>query len=145
MHAAVTVTANNPHASLLAKSLIVSIHIEITPNYHNKNMALRPALKERLRASRNWSIGPTQGQRETLAEVGLKILPLFPVPGDQLIFSLSLTLTPTLIIHDPFPGHSTINTHGLHPFDVVARGFNAIQNLSLFSCGPISMISANAP
>lgn len=63
----------------------VSIHIEITPNYHNKNMALRPALKERLRA-RNWSIGPTQGQRETLAEVGLKILPLFLVPGDQLIF-----------------------------------------------------------
>ena len=33
------------------------IHIEIWTNYHNKNFALRLALKERLRGTRKWPIG----------------------------------------------------------------------------------------
>ena len=32
------------------------IHIEIGSNYHNKNFALRLALKERLRRTRKWPI-----------------------------------------------------------------------------------------
>ena len=40
--------------SLLWKSLF--IHIEIGTNYHNKNFALRLALKERLRGTRKWPI-----------------------------------------------------------------------------------------
>ena len=40
--------------SLLWKS--VFIHIEITTNNHNKNFALRLALKNRLRETRKWSI-----------------------------------------------------------------------------------------
>ena len=45
--------------SLSAKSLLwksVFIHIEIRTNYHNKNFALRLALKERLRGTRKWPI-----------------------------------------------------------------------------------------
>ena len=33
----------------------VFIHIEIKTNYHNKNFALRLALKERLRGTLKWS------------------------------------------------------------------------------------------
>ena len=46
-------------ARLSAKSLLgksVFIHIEIETNYHNKNFALRLALKERLRGTRKWPI-----------------------------------------------------------------------------------------
>ena len=46
-------------ARLSAKSLLwksVFIHIEITTNYHNKNFALRVALKDRLRETRKWPI-----------------------------------------------------------------------------------------
>ena len=46
-------------ARLSAKSLLwksVFIHIEIRTNYHNKNFALRVALKERLRGTRKWPI-----------------------------------------------------------------------------------------
>jgi len=35
---------------------ITSIHIEIRTNYNNKDFALRPALKERPRGIRKWSI-----------------------------------------------------------------------------------------
>ena len=51
-------------ARLSAKSLLwksVFIHIEIGTNYHDKNFALRLALKERLKGTRKWSI-----QREGL-------------------------------------------------------------------------------
>ena len=44
---------------LSAKSLLwksVFIHIEIGTNYHNKNFALRLALKERLKGTRKWPI-----------------------------------------------------------------------------------------
>ena len=47
-------------ARLGAKSLLwksVFIHIEIRTNYHNKNFALRLALKERPRGTRKWPIG----------------------------------------------------------------------------------------
>ena len=47
-------------ARLSAKSLLqksVFIHVEIRTNCHNKNFALRLALKERLRGSRKWFIG----------------------------------------------------------------------------------------
>ena len=40
-----------------AKCESVFIHIEIGTDYHNKNFALRFALKERLRETRKWSIG----------------------------------------------------------------------------------------
>ena len=46
-------------ARLSAKSLLwksVFIHIEIRTNYHNKNLALRLALKDRLRRTRKWPI-----------------------------------------------------------------------------------------
>ena len=46
-------------ARLIAKSLLwksVFIYIEIGTNYHNKNFALRLALKERLRRTRKWPI-----------------------------------------------------------------------------------------
>ena len=46
-------------ARLSAKSLLwksVFIHIEIGTNYHNKNFALRLALKERLSGTRKWLI-----------------------------------------------------------------------------------------
>ena len=46
-------------AKLSAKSLLwksVFIHIEIGTNYHNKNFALRLALKERLKGTRKWPI-----------------------------------------------------------------------------------------
>ena len=46
-------------ARLSAKSLLwksVFIHIEIGTNYHDKNFALRLALKERLRGTRKWPI-----------------------------------------------------------------------------------------
>ena len=46
-------------ARLSAKSLLwksVFIHIEIGTNYHNKNFALRLALKERLKGTRKWPI-----------------------------------------------------------------------------------------
>ena len=46
-------------ARLSAKSLLwksVFIHIEIGTNYHNKNFALRLALKERLSRTRKWPI-----------------------------------------------------------------------------------------
>ena len=47
-------------ARLSAKSLLwksVFIHIEIGTNYHDKNFALRLALKERLKGTRKWPIG----------------------------------------------------------------------------------------
>ena len=47
------------HLSLSAKSLLwklVFIHIEIRTIYHDKNFALRLALKERLRGTRIWPI-----------------------------------------------------------------------------------------
>lgn len=50
-------------ASPSAKSLLwisVAIHIEIRTHYHNKNVALRLALKERLRGTRKWSIAKTR-------------------------------------------------------------------------------------
>ena len=46
-------------AKLSAKSLLwksVFIHIETGTNYHNKNFALRLALKERLKGTRKWPI-----------------------------------------------------------------------------------------
>ena len=46
-------------ASLHAKSLLfisVFIHIEIITNHHNKKIACRLALKERLRATGKWPI-----------------------------------------------------------------------------------------
>ena len=52
-------------ARLSAKSLLwksVFIHIEIGTNYHNKNFALRLALKERLRGTRKWPIERVGGQ-----------------------------------------------------------------------------------
>ena len=61
---------------LSAKSLLwksVFIHIEIESNYHNKNFALRLALKERLRRTRKWIIGGP----------GLQTLTLFENKGHQ--------------------------------------------------------------
>ena len=49
---------NQSAKSLLWKS--VFNHIEIWTNYHNKNFALRLALKERLRGTRKWPIDKTQ-------------------------------------------------------------------------------------
>jgi len=46
-------------ARLIAKSLLwksVFIHIEIGTNYHNKNVALRLALKKRLKGTRKWPV-----------------------------------------------------------------------------------------
>ena len=53
-------------ARLSAKSLLwksVFIHIEIGTNYHNKNFALRLALKERLKRTRKWPIAVLAGIR----------------------------------------------------------------------------------
>ena len=54
-------------ARLSAKSLLwksVFIHIKIETNYHNKNFALRLALKERLKGTRKWSIKPLVQTRQ---------------------------------------------------------------------------------
>ena len=64
-------------ARLSAKSLLwksVFIHMEIATNNHNKNFALRLALKERLRATRKWPIArPTELQRRPEQVVGIEI------------------------------------------------------------------------
>ena len=48
--------------------------MEIATNNHNKNFALRLALKERLRATRKWPIArPTELQRRPEQAVGIEI------------------------------------------------------------------------
>ena len=63
---------------LIAKSLLwksVFIHIEIGTDYHNKNFALRLALKERLTRIRKWPI-PRRLSRQRLQAKACIYIPL---------------------------------------------------------------------